>query len=411
MAILDRPMFQRRPTKDELRAYGIPAFANGGIVVQKFAKAGEVTKPKPTLPGARAPIYPGLMFKADAAERGGTLGGIQGDTTVADTVMESFQDKNVAKSDVNVAVLDERQIENRIRLLENEIRQKKSAGLDVSAEQAELNELKNQLANATETRQQKQKEIEKPAEVVDSEKKEVVEEEEVEKKTQSITDDLGDPEKERLSDLESLVKERSELYKQILGDPKEGLKQQGLLQLAQFGLNLASAKGGNLAEKIAKSAKDPLTTFAALGREAMKDERAIDMLAIKGAEDELGRTQKTGSFGQLVQDIMVANPELSKEEAYAKSIEITSQKAGKSLAEQRNEYADKLVDLYVKEEGLEVDVAEAKANAKALDRFPSPTGDAETTSIVTITGKSDPAYDKLQSGEQYIFEGTKYTKG
>jgi len=410
MAILDRPLFQRRPTKDELSQYGIPAFANGGIVVQKFAKAGEVTKP--TLPGARAPIYPALMFKADAAERGGTLRGIQGDTTTADTVMQNFQDKNTAKSDVNVAVLDERQIENKIKLLEYEIKQKKSVGLDVSAEQAELNELKNQLANATETRQQKQKEIEKPAEVVDSEKKEVVEEE-VEKKTQSITDDLGDPEKERLSDLESLVKERSTLYKQILGDPKEGLKQQGLLQLAQFGLNLASAKGGNFAEKIANSAKDPLTTFAALGREAMKDERAIDMLAIKGAEDELGRTQKTGSFGQLVQDIMAANPKMDMEEAYAKSIEITSQKAGKSLAEQRNEYADKLVDLYVKEEGLEVDVAETKANAKALDRFPSPTGDAETTtsSTVTITGKSDPAYDKLQSGEEYIFEGTKYTKG
>ena len=32
MAILDRPMFQRRPTKEELRQYGLPAFANGGIV-------------------------------------------------------------------------------------------------------------------------------------------------------------------------------------------------------------------------------------------------------------------------------------------------------------------------------------------------------------------------------------------
>ena len=39
----------------------------------------------------------------------------------------------------------------------------------------------------------------------------------------------------------------------------------------------------------------------------MKDERAIEMLAIKGAEDELARTQKTGTFGQLVQDIMTAN--------------------------------------------------------------------------------------------------------
>ena len=41
MAILDRPLFQRRPTKDELMAYGLPAFANGGIVY-KFADGGKV---------------------------------------------------------------------------------------------------------------------------------------------------------------------------------------------------------------------------------------------------------------------------------------------------------------------------------------------------------------------------------
>lgn len=39
MAILDRPLFQRRATKDELRGYGIPAFANGGVV-QKLANGG-----------------------------------------------------------------------------------------------------------------------------------------------------------------------------------------------------------------------------------------------------------------------------------------------------------------------------------------------------------------------------------
>ena len=39
MAILDRPMFQRPLTKDELRMYGIPAFANGGIV--KMSNGGD----------------------------------------------------------------------------------------------------------------------------------------------------------------------------------------------------------------------------------------------------------------------------------------------------------------------------------------------------------------------------------
>ena len=41
MAILDRPLFQRRPTREELMAYGLPAFANGGIVY-KFADGGKV---------------------------------------------------------------------------------------------------------------------------------------------------------------------------------------------------------------------------------------------------------------------------------------------------------------------------------------------------------------------------------
>ena len=32
MAILDRPMFQRPLTKAQLKQYGLPAFANGGVV-------------------------------------------------------------------------------------------------------------------------------------------------------------------------------------------------------------------------------------------------------------------------------------------------------------------------------------------------------------------------------------------
>ena len=113
--ILNRPMFQRRLTKDELKAYGLPAFANGGVV-QKFFVGGGVKKvekePGPTLPGAKAPIYPGLMVKEAAIERMG------GDTTIADTVMETFQQKSLDKSDLNVTVLDVRQIEYRIQELE-----------------------------------------------------------------------------------------------------------------------------------------------------------------------------------------------------------------------------------------------------------------------------------------------------
>ena len=53
MAILDRPMFQRRLTKDELRGYGIPAFANGGIV---YANTGGIQMKSVDLkPGGKVP--------------------------------------------------------------------------------------------------------------------------------------------------------------------------------------------------------------------------------------------------------------------------------------------------------------------------------------------------------------------
>ena len=81
MAILDRPMFQRRLTKDELRGYGIPAFANGGVV-QKFANGGgtrldlykkkiepktaitDLVEDRPTLP-ATGMIIPSSVYEQE----------------------------------------------------------------------------------------------------------------------------------------------------------------------------------------------------------------------------------------------------------------------------------------------------------------------------------------------------------
>ena len=167
-----------------------------------------------------------------------------------------------------------------------------------------------------------------------------------------------------------MVRERSDIYKKILGDPKEGLKQQGLLQLAQFGLNLASARGGTFAEKIAKSAKDPLQTFAALGREALKDERAIDMLAIKGAEDEMARTQKVGTFGQLVQDLMNSKG-IDRAEAVEEAIEITTARSGKTLVEMKNEAYKEYLRFYEAELGAG-DEARNKANKAIEQDFGTP---------------------------------------
>ena len=347
MAILDRPMFQRPLTKDQLRAYGIPAFANGGIVRMKTG--GD----------------PSGLFKP-----GGT----------GQKIKEAKEAQpKIMLSDVMGTTSATASIESQIRRLETLIANKKASNpdADTSAEEAKLAELKKELI---ETGQEAVKDIATPVPEdirtakTTTELKEAIlkgkgpgQDEIIEEKTTSVTDTLGAPEKERLSDLESLVRERSDLYKKILGDPKEGLKQQGLLQLAQFGLNLASAKGGNFAEKIAKSAQDPLQAFATLGREAMKDERAIDMIAIKGAEEELGRTQKPGTFGQLVQDL-INSKGLSPEKAAEEATRIYEQKSGKTIAEMKDERYSELLALYTEELG-EVDKAVVAADAQIKKEF------------------------------------------
>ena len=396
MAILDRPMFQRPLTKDQLRAYGIPAFANGGIV--RMQTGGD----------------PSGLFKP-----GGT----------GQKIKEAKEAQpKIMLSDVMGTTSATASIESQIRRLETLIANKKASNpdADTSAEEAKLAELKKELI---ETGQEAVKDIATPVPEdirtakTTTELKEAIlkgkgpgQDEIIEEKTTSVTDTLGAPEKERLSDLESLVRERSDLYKKILGDPKEGLKQQGLLQLAQFGLNLASAKGGNFAEKIANSAKDPLQAFAALGREAMKDERAIDMIAIKGAEEELGRTQKPGTFGQLVQDL-INSKGLSPEEAAKEATRIYEQKSGKTIAEMKDERYSELLVLYEKELGVVNEAIEA-ADAQIKKEFG--TGmfieqNSTTTEEVTVVkrfkdkdGKEVIQYSdntfKYEDGTPYIGE-------
>ena len=371
MAILDRPLFQRPLTKDELRAYGIPAFANGGIV--KMSNGGD-------------PL--GLFTPGGKGQE----------------IKEAKEAKpKVMLSDIMASPTESDSIANQIQRLETIIANKKANNpdADTSAEEAKIAELKKELVTA---QQEAVKDIAEPvpedirtAETTTELKEAILkgkgpgQDEIIEEKTTSVTDTLGAPEKERLSELESLVRERSDLYKKILGDPKEGLKQQGLLQLAQFGLNLASARGGTFAEKIAKSAQDPLQAFAALGREAMKDERAIEMLAIKGAEDELGRTQKPGTFGQLVQDIMNTK-ELTREEAAKEATKIYEQKSGKTIAEIRDERYSELLAFYEKEFG-EVEKARTAANKAIKQEFGTPMyeeeGVSDTETTTTTTTETD----------------------
>ena len=356
MAILDRPMFQRPLPTEQLRMYGIPAFANGGVV-QKFANG-------PGPEGVTKPINVKEKFQS-----------------AAEAALDPVAKKEAIKQGRFFSPASN--LKDQIALLEKTIAYKEANGIDASADKAELANLKSQLVQEQqEIISIKEESTPVPKEIKEAKTPSQLREalltqegpgqdidlkEKIEK--QENDDDPLGPEKDKLSALEAMVRERSDLYKQILGDPKEGLKQQGLLQLAQFGLNLASAKGGNFAEKIAKSAKDPLQTFAALGREAIKDERAIDMLAIKGAEDEMARTQKVGNFGQLVQDFV--NEGFSREKALEKAEEVFAQKSGKTITELRAESFKEYLRFFEAELGAG-DEARNKANKAIEEEYGTP---------------------------------------
>ena len=81
--------------------------------------------------------------------------------------------------------------------------------------------------------------------------------------------------------LDDLIKDRIGIFEKYLGDGKDTVKAGGYAAMTEFGLNLASARGGNFMDKIARSAKDPLKTFTAIGM-AAKDR--ADKIKMAGVE-------------------------------------------------------------------------------------------------------------------------------
>ena len=81
--------------------------------------------------------------------------------------------------------------------------------------------------------------------------------------------------------LDDLIKDRIGIFEKYLGDGKDQVKAGGFAALTEFGLNLASARGGNFMDKIARSAKDPVKTFTAIGM-AAKDR--ADKIKMAGVE-------------------------------------------------------------------------------------------------------------------------------
>jgi hypothetical protein len=249
MAILDRPMFQRRLTKDELRRYGLPAFANGGIV--------------------------GMGPGQSLAMTGGTrYAGVPRPKTADELLQEDYGSLGKLLAGEKAKAKREQEARAQEKMLLEQAR--------IDKERAEKDKADREAMALLREKEEK-KEKEKNDDFVKSPAKEGSD------TVDRTTEKIGE-EEEKISDLDALKKkylEKSELYKELLGNPEEMNRRQGFLQLAQFGLNLASAQGSNFLDKVAKSAKDPLEAFAELGRKAYEDERAVNLLALEATEKDI----------------------------------------------------------------------------------------------------------------------------
>jgi hypothetical protein len=94
-------------------------------------------------------------------------------------------------------------------------------------------------------------------------------------KPDPVIDDINE------GNLDDYISKNIGLFEKYLGDGKEKTKAVGFQALTEFGLNLATARGGNLIDKIARSAKDPLKTFAEIGKAAKNRADKIKMAAIE----------------------------------------------------------------------------------------------------------------------------------
>ena len=95
-------------------------------------------------------------------------------------------------------------------------------------------------------------------------------------------------------DLDSLIAEKIDVFEKYLGkDTEKRKKGAGYNAMIEFGLNLASATGGNLVDKIARSAKDPMAKFALVGEKILERAEKIKMAGveagIKASESEADR--------------------------------------------------------------------------------------------------------------------------
>tara|TARA_R100000008_G_C3577269_1_gene166052 strand:- start:738 stop:1925 length:1188 start_codon:yes stop_codon:yes gene_type:complete len=146
-----------------------------------------------------------------------------------------------------------------------------------------------------------------------------------EKKEKEVVEVTDLKEEIKSGNLDDQIREKIEIFEKYLGKDtdkkKEAAKNEAMIQ---FGLNLASSRGGNLMEKIATSAKDPLSNYAKVGKEILNRAEKIK---------EAGIESGIQSFEKIQDREFEERIEREKSAADIKIQELKNEAAKKSRAE------------------------------------------------------------------------------
>ena len=159
----------------------------------------------------------------------------------------------------------------------------------------------------------------------------------------------------RQSDTE-VVKDYIDMFKTALGSEDDNARKQKFLALAQFGANLLGQPGGDLTGAIGRAASPAISTFG----KALSDQRAAEReVAALGAQAAL-KKMDPGSIGKAIDDIMAANPELTRKEALDIAV-----RSGGATSARLSEERRQAVTGVLENEGLS-DAAANRASGKIM---------------------------------------------
>jgi len=208
--------------------------------------------------------------------------------------------------------------------------------------------------------------------------------------------------------LDDYIKQNMSVFDKYLGDTKGRSKAAVYNAMVQFGLGLASARGGNLADKIARSAREPLAEFAKVGTALADRADKIKMAAVEqglkqqqqerefAQEKELAEMDATGGtdFQQNLATIQLMAPDLNSKDQIRLA-------RGLKLGETREEYIRNNVINWMGVTGE--DKAEAEQSLGSIYD-----GNVGGGNLPTITTEEE--YNALPPGSFFIQNGQQRQK-